>query len=636
MNTINDHYYRLKELLKIEKEEDFTQHKNYLDGLTLQQKLESGYVWQPVKVMSTGYTLGGRVYVLLEKTKITNHPNQLLPGRPVLFYTTDKDYEKTEIKASVYSLGKTNIKLILNSKDLPEWIGNSVLGIELDFDERSYKVMEKALDDVISSKDENIINFKEIFAGIKQPGFRKEHPIEIAPLNASQNEALNYILSCNDIGVVHGPPGTGKTTTLVQTIKATLLKEKQVLVTGPSNISVDILVDRLVNAGVSVVRVGNISRIDETILSHTLDAMVESHHEYNNIKKIKIEAASIRKEAFKFKRVFNANVRMERQKLKKEAKDLEMWARDIEDRIVSEILDNTQVIATTLTSSANQELNGKIFSTVFLDEASQAMEPACWIAFLKAKRIIMTGDPLQLPPTVKSTEAKKKGLDITLLERYIALDYPIKILKIQYRMLTAIAAFSNYYFYDNYLETAEVVTKRVLNPDIKPLVFIDTAGTGFEEQIAEDLKKEMYLSRYNEGEYFIIREHLLQLIEKGINPDINTIVIITPYRAQVRYIQSELETDSKLSKYPIRVNSIDAYQGQESDIVIISLVRSNHKNDIGFLKDYRRMNVAMTRAKYHLALVGDSITLDKDPFFKSLIEFATEHDSMHSAYEYMY
>ena len=634
---INNYYYNLKKILQIEKEEDLIFHKTQLETLTDKQKQETGYLWKPVTVTSSGFTMGGRIFIQVERKSVVEFNNQLLPGRPVIFFSEGSTEEKTELKATVYSCSKNTLKLIANSRDLPEWLNKPPLCVELDFDERTYRLMEQALENVINSKDQRVKEFKRLFQGLQNPEFcRKEHNVTLPNLNESQNSALNYVLSSKDLAIIHGPPGTGKTTTLVQIIKETLLTEKQVLVTAPSNVAVDVLVERLAAAGVKTVRTGNISRIDETLIQHSLDALVESHREFSNIKKIKIEAAAIRAQSRKYKRHFSQALKLERAKLKEEAKQMDAWARELENRITQEILDNAQVIATTLTSCNNDELAGRNYSTVFLDEASQALEPACWIAFLKSSRIVMAGDPLQLPPTVKSGIARKEGLDISLLEKCIDLEYYTSMLTTQYRMQDEIMAFSNMYFYEGKLTTAETIKAERTKKLFKPLMFIDTAGTGFEEQVTEDVNKDLYQSRFNEGEYFILREHILKLHQIEHFMHEKDIAIITPYRAQVKYIQEQLLNEENLKPFSIRVSSIDGYQGQESDIVIISLVRSNPKAEIGFLNDYRRMNVALTRARLHLAIIGDSATLCSDKFYNLLLDHVNQNDQYHSAYEYMY
>lgn len=636
-DDLNQHYIKLQQLLKLEKEEDFTFHKNQLATLSIRQKLEAGYLWRPVVVSNSGFTMGGRIFFNLEHKSATSAANQLQPGRPVIFYSEGTTDDDNTLKATVHSVGKNTIKLISNSREMPDWLNKPPLAVQAEFDERTYRLMENALEELIKTKDSRVKEFKKIFTGIQAPDFSGNTPmLNIQGLNESQNEALQHVLSSKDIAIIHGPPGTGKTTTLVQIIKKTVETEKQVLVTAPSNVAVDLLVERLVKAGVRTVRIGNISRVDETLLEHSLDGMVEAHREFPNIKKIRIEATAARLEASKHKRHYSHKEKEERIRLKKEAKDLDAWAKELEDRITTNILDSAQVIATTLSSCNNEELSGRTYSTVFLDEASQALEPAAWIAFLKANRIVMAGDPLQLPPTVKSLEAAKSGLEKSLLEQCIESNIPSALLTIQYRMHDDIMAFSNKYFYRNLLKSAEDIQLRDTIPELKPLMFIDTAGTGFEEQMAGELSKEFQQSRFNEGEYFVIREHLLRLMSTNHSLHEKSIAIITPYRAQVRFINNQLIEDQTLKALNLRVSSIDGYQGQESDLVIISLVRSNTKSEIGFLKDYRRMNVAMTRAKYHLAIIGDSVTLSNDAFYAAIIDHAQESGQYHSAYEYMY
>ena len=409
--------------------------------------------------------------------------------------------------------------------------------------------------------------------------------------------------------------------------------ENTVLVCAPSNAAVDLLTERVAEQGLSVVRLGNISRVDEEIIQHTLEAQLAAHPDSKNIKKVKIQAADARKKAGKFKRKFGGKERMERRDLYTEARELTAWANQLEDRLVNQILDGAQVITCTLVGANQRVLDKRKFRTVLIDEAAQALEPACWIPIIKASKVVFAGDPFQLPPTVKSNKNKKEGLNITLIEKCLAFLPKISFLNVQYRMNEAIMGFSNQQFYNNELIADESVKSHGLEAyGGKPVVFIDTAGCGFEEKINPE-----FLSRYNPDEFQMLCEHLYLLIaayeEKQV--ELPSIGIISPYREQVVYMKNFVAEDEKLARLPLSINTIDAFQGQERDLIYISLVRSNGKGEIGFLKDYRRMNVAMTRARKKLIVLGDSATIGMDQFYSDFLDYCDKAGEYQTAWEYM-
>jgi len=380
-----------------------------------------------------------------------------------------------------------------------------------------------------------------------------------------------------------------------------------------------------------VVRVGHISRVDDKVWNRTLDYQLSNHPESKTIKKVKQQAAAARQKARKFKRSFGYEERQERDALYKEAKELSDWANQLEDRLLDQVLSSADVITATLVGVAHPVLAKYNFKTVVIDEAAQALEPACWIAIAKASRVIMTGDPLQLPPTVKSYEAAQRGFNVTLMEKCLNRLSQSSLLNVQYRMHQAIMDFSNKQFYNGQLIAADDVKDWKLDiADNQPVIFIDTAGCDFQEISNNDQKSKM-----NPDEYGILREHLYQLIQSFQGKEIPSIAIISPYREQVNYILEAIRTDSKLNEMNIVVNSIDGFQGQEMDVVYISLVRSNSKNEIGFLKDYRRMNVAMTRAKKQLIVVGDSATIGNNNFYASFLAYCDANGGYKTAWEYI-
>jgi superfamily I DNA and/or RNA helicase len=622
----------LQELLKLEKAEDFEQYKIKMERMPLVARRKEGYAWFPLNILQKGYAIGERAFVLVERTALQGEAHHFRSGKTVSLFSMAPGVQHPERSGVVYFLDKDRMKIILNAGDLPDWLDQGQIAVQIAFDERTYLEMEKAMNQVINAKKGRLAELRAIFLGHKTPSFYPTPPIpDIGMLNDSQKGAVQHILSARDLALVHGPPGTGKTTTLVQAVRLLCQTEQTVLVTAPSNTAVDLLTERLAAEGLAVVRVGNISRVDETLLQHTLDAIVANHPESRNIRKVKIRAAELRRQARRYRRHFGADERIEKQNLFDEARELSAWANQLEERLIEQILDTAQVITCTLVGAAHPVLERRKFRTVVIDEAAQALEPATWIPITKASRVILTGDPHQLPPTVKSLEAMRRGFAVTQMEKSLQRFPEAALLNIQYRMHQAIMGFSNYYFYDNRLEAAPDVAARCLHAgDKRPLLFIDTAGCGFEEQI-----NPAFQSRYNPDEYRILCEHLYLHADAFLEKDYPSVAIISPYREQATYIQSQLSEDPLLKPLPIEVNTIDGFQGQEKDVVYISLVRSNAKGDIGFLQDYRRMNVAMTRARKQLVVIGDSATICRAPFYVAFMAYCEQHGAYETAWDYM-
>jgi superfamily I DNA and/or RNA helicase len=526
------------------------------------------------------------------------------------------------------------MKIILNTKDIPEWTDDLSLGVDMLFDERSYEEMEKALNKVIRADRDRIAEFRAIFHGLKQAQFDDyQRNVNISSLNESQIKAVEEILSAKDVAIIHGPPGTGKTTTIVQAIKEINKREGAVLVTAPSNAAVDLLTERLAKEGLNVVRVGNISRVDEDLLKHTVDFIMAHHPERKNINKIRAQASDCRRRAKRFKRNFGVRERDSRERLQDEASELSAWANQLEDRLLDQILMGADVISCTLVGASHPTLSKYRFKTVVVDEAAQALEPAIWIPLFKANKIVFAGDPFQLPPTVKSMDARKMGLHVTTMERCLS-HIPNALLNVQYRMNQAIMDFSNQQFYDGKLVAHESVKQHRLSIDEgESVTFIDTVGCGFDEQVVEIQGR--FPSRFNPDEYHVLREHLYKLVEFYEKENVPTIALISPYREQVTYMQTMVAEDEQLQKLPISINTIDGFQGQERDVVYISLVRSNAKAEIGFLNDYRRMNVAMTRARKKLIIIGNSATIGQDRFYDAFLNYCEKNGAYHTAWEFM-
>jgi len=631
MSKILQELDELADLLAKEKQEDFEQHRQKVMSLPLEERIKRGYSWYPVTVNRSGYALGERAFVTIETAK-PDAPHQFRPGKTVNFFTRQADAYQPEKTGVIQYVEKGKMKIILNSKDLPEWLGLGQLGVDLLFDERTYIEMEKAIGKVKKAKNDRLADLRDVLLGAQTARFHNGDWTKPLPtLNESQQSAVHQATNALDVSVIHGPPGTGKTTTLVAAIQLIAQAEQTVLVSAPSNTAVDLLTERLAQAGLNVVRVGNISRIDESIINHTLDARLSHHPESKNIKKVKIQAAEARRQAQRYRRKFGRDQYLERKQLKQEAKELAAWANQLEDRLIDQILSAANVITCTLVGSSLKVLEKRKFRTLVIDEAAQALEPACWIPISKVSRVILAGDPYQLPPTVKSMAAQKGGLGITLIEKCLQRFEKTSFLDTQYRMNDQIMGFSNLRFYQNALKAGEqVANQRLPFTTDEPVLYIDTAGCGFDEKIHAQ-----YQSRFNPEEYLILREHLYQLIGHFDQENLPSIAIISPYREQVIHIKRQIEEDPKLQDLPIVVNTIDGFQGQEKDVIYISLVRSNDKAEIGFLKDYRRMNVAMTRAKLQLVMVGDSATIGNDEFYQQLLDYVERDGQYQTAWEYM-
>jgi ATP-dependent RNA/DNA helicase IGHMBP2 len=648
----SDYFQNLLQLLQIERDEDLSQYKKLIKEKPLAERVEAGYSWYPLVVINTGFTFGEKAFVVVERTTRLNEPHQLRAGQSVNFFTNQANVDQPEKQGVINFVAKNRMKIILNSKDVPDWLQQGQIGVDTLFDDRTYQEMVRAVDKVMKANKDRLAELRDILIGKKRPTFREiSQPIELPHLNASQNAAVNEILASNDVSIIHGPPGTGKTTTLVAAIKLLCAQESTVLVTAPSNTAADLLTERLHQKGLNVVRIGNISRVDENILNLTLDGILAKHPDAKHIKKVKHEAAELRRQSRKHKRSFNHEDRAERVHLKKQAHYLEHWANDLEERLLEQILSSADAITCTLVGAAHPVLDKLKFRTCVMDEAAQALEPAAWIPLLKSSKVVFAGDPFQLPPTVKSIEASKGGLSLTLMERCIQkLPETVHLLNVQYRMHNAIMGFSNEYFYGGALKAHESVgEKRLLSLEneaeivnfFDPVLFIDTAGCSFEEKMvkSKDSKNnQRSLSKYNPEEALLVREHLLQFVEKFKEQALPSIAIISPYREQVNYLEEMIREDAILSDKlsdNLTINTIDGFQGQERDVVYLSLVRSNAKNEIGFLSDYRRMNVAMTRARMLLVVVGDSATIGKNKFYEKFLDYCEKMGQYQTAWNYM-
>ena len=636
-----DHFDQLLYLLDLELQADREKFREEIQRLPLQERIRKGYTWWPLTVVETGNMLGDRAYVILERPAGKQRDSSIKSGSPVRYYTAHPGVERPELSAVVHWIKDRQIMIALSVRQLPAWTELSQQGLDLEFDENTYKEMRLALEKSRHSKG-RLRELSYILTGNQAPVLKGDpgllrddlaaDPVT-AQLNSSQREAIAQAECAEDVSLIHGPPGTGKTTTLVALIQRLLRKESQLLVCAPSNVAVDLLAERCAEKGLRVVRTGHISRVNEELLSLTLDAQVAEHSEYKQIKRIKVEASELRRQAIKLSQSRRRHESSERGHLFRQAGELDGWARQLERRILSEVLDGADVICCTLTGANAEFLRDRAFGTVLIDEAAQALEPAVWIGLQRARRLIMAGDPFQLPPTVKSAKAAREGLAETMMERLLQ-TYPgcANLLEMQYRMHHTIMGFSNAYFYGGRLKSAQDVEHRKLSlPDEPALRFIDTAGTGFAESVHAES-----LSRYNSDEFLLLTTYLYSFRDRFAESEWPSIALISPYREQVERMRMELATDPLLSTLDVVVHTIDGFQGQERDWVLISLVRSNDRQELGFLKDYRRINVAMTRARMQLVLIGDSATIGADPFFGALLDYVEAHGEYSSAFAYMH
>ena len=612
----------LASLLKIEREEDLSIHEAYLKKRSIQDRKQAGLTWFPLKIVETGFGLGSYPFIVVERP-VDRHKHYFQSSAPVSLFSAQQGNEEESIQGTVGYADESRMKITFYLDELPDWVDDGKLGVNLMFDSKTYDEMFRALNVLINLEKGRSKDLRDIILGNKNPEFAKSPNVHSVLLNDSQNEALNSIMAADDVAIVHGPPGTGKTTTLVESIKFLVADGKKVMVTAPSNAAVDHLTRSIANAGVSIVRIGNLAKVEEDTTAHTLDVLLSQDRDFKQIRELKKRASEMRKMGSKYRRSFGREEAEQRKLLFQEAKNLNKEARELESYIVNKLIDQAQVIACTLIGSTHEYIRSKIFDIVVIDEAGQALEPACWVAILKAEKVVMAGDPFQLPPTVKSHEAERKGLTKTLLEKTIERLPQISLLKTQYRMHKDIMSFSNLKFYNNALEAHESVAMRGIGGLFPSVEFIDTAGCGYAEQESDENS-----SRSNPEEAHLLMRHFNQL--KLDLSDRSSVGVISPYRGQID-ILSDLFNDEKM----VTVNTIDSFQGQERDVIYLSLVRSNDRSEIGFLKDYRRMNVAMTRARMKLVVIGDSATLGNDSFYSDFLDFAEKLGAYRTAWEFM-
>jgi ATP-dependent RNA/DNA helicase IGHMBP2 len=638
--TTREQLYKNLELIKLERQADLEYYRQKVLLRSLHQRTKEGTTWYPVRLKRDYIGTGERLMIEIERTTELDQPHAFQSGKSVSVFSNGSGKPERDHVNGVINYVRDNAMVItLNTEELPDWIDSSLLGVDVMFDEMTYREMEFALKEVIEAENNRISELREILLGSAKASkrTRKNKGELVAGLNQSQQEALEMVWEAADVTFIHGPPGTGKTTTLVQAIKSTVSHEQQVLVCAPSNAAVDLLVEKLSEQGLRVLRIGHPARVTEQSLSKTLDALIAAHSNYQELKTLRKKMEQLKSTALKYKRQYGHHEKQQRRLLLQESKALKADADALEFYIITDLLQRTEVICSTLVGSSHPVLRGRKFKTAFIDEAAQALEAASWIPILRSSRVVFAGDHQQLPPTIKSAEAARLGLSKTLFEKGVERqEQHSAMLKVQYRMHEEIMKFSSAYFYDKELIAHESVRAELLRPNQSPIEFIDTAGAGYvEKQDAETL------SRFNEEEAHLLMRRVGALVEEvGLDDWISQKIsmgIITPYRAQVELLTRIAESSVVLEplKKMITINTVDAFQGQERDVIAISFVRSNDKSEVGFLGDIRRTNVAMTRARKKLIMIGDSATLGAHPFYLQLIEYVQEKGFYKSCFEFM-
>ena len=665
-------------LLQLEYYTEKEAFRKLTEQMGMQRKVKRGDAWFPLQVGKSFYNSLNQTAIEVFRTSDQDIEHNFEFGRPVMFFMVKK-MGKNE------NQGNTALQQPENASDANHKVQNSNLkgqsikyfsftgtvsyvdgdrmvvtvpdsapllelqqstdpiGVQLSFDETSYKLMFEALDRVMKAKNNRLAYLRDLFYSHQKAGRFSFEPMKFPWLNPTQERAVNEVLWAKDVAIVHGPPGTGKTTTLVEAINETLMRESQVLVCAQSNMAVDWISEKLVDRGINVLRIGNPTRVNDKMLGFTYERRFESHADYPQLWAIRKTIRELRKNRKKGSE--NYHQKMDR---------LKSRAAEIELRINAELFGEARVIACTLVGSAHHLLEGMKFGTLFIDEAAQALEAACWIPMKRASRVILAGDHCQLPPTVKSIAALRAGLGKTLMER-IAENKPevVTLLKIQYRMNDEIMRFSSDWFYGGKVESAPQIKYRSVLDYDHPITWIDTSNE--ENQITiegedapedsastsssvsaanqnSDLNfKEQFVGesfgRINKAEaeltLLTLAEYFTKISKRRVLEERIDVGIISPYRAQVQYLKKLIKKYEFFKPYRrlISVNTVDGFQGQERDVILISLVRSNDEGQIGFLKDLRRMNVAMTRARMKLIILGNKDTMTKHPFYKKLWEY---------------
>jgi ATP-dependent RNA/DNA helicase IGHMBP2 len=634
-----EYFKKLLDLLRVEREEDLRSYLAHTESASVADRRANGLSWYPLAIRGTEMSRGDYLNIEVERTTHQELSHQFRFGSAVTFFS-NHDPGKDRIEGTVTYVGGNRIKITIREDELPDWASEGKLGIDLLFDNNSYEEMQRALKLADKAQEDKTLGPQrliKVLTGQDQPGFHTDQQTYPIPsLNSTQEQAVHKILKASELAIVHGPPGTGKTTTLVQAIKAMVKQDgQQILVVAPSNTAVDLLSEKLAEQGLDVLRIGNPARVSERMLSLTLDSKMAGHESMKQIKALKKQAADYKNMAHKYKRNFGRAEQEQRKALFNEAHKIMKEVGNTEKYIIDHVISKAQVVTATLVGANHYTISELKFDTVVIDEAGQALEPACWIPILKGKKLVLAGDHCQLPPTIKSNEAAKGGLSITLMEKCVAL-WPeaVVLLEEQYRMHEDIMQYPSTVFYGGLLKANSNVAERQLFSGDAAISFVDTAGCAFDE-------KATGTSTSNPEEAAFLLKHLRQYITELSNhytvDNFPAIGVIAPYQQQILLLKELMQSTEELTAYAkhITINTVDSFQGQERDVIYLGLTRSNAERNIGFLADIRRMNVAMTRAKQKLVVIGDSATLSRLPFYNDFIAYAEQKQAYQSAWEFV-
>ena len=610
-------------LLEMEHAAECEAFRKQTGAIGLQRKVKRGDAWFPVSTGKGFYNSLNQYVIELLRNADDETEHNFEYGKPLMFFTiSDGVPHYYNISATVSYVDGNRMLVVMPSQDSAARVmQQECLGVQLSFDETSYRAMFDALDRVIRAKEGRLAYLRSLFASKQPAAHFSFSDISLPWLNATQQHAVNEVLRAKDVAIVHGPPGTGKTTTLVEAINETLARESQVLVCAQSNMAVDWISEQLVDRGINVLRIGNPTRVNDKMLEFTYERRFEAHPNYTQLWAIRKAIRELR--TVRRGRTENWHQKMDR---------LRSREAELEIAINADLFGQARVIASTLVGASHRILDGQHFSTLFIDEAAQALEAACWIAIRRAGRVIFAGDHCQLPPTVKSMAALKGGLGKTLMERIVETKPEVvTLLDVQYRMNEAIMNFSSHWFYDGKVKAAPQTAHRGILDYDNPIEWIDNDYEG-EEEHGETFVGETF-GRINKDEAHkvmeILNAYTTKIGRQRMLDERIDIGIISPYRAQVQYLRHLIKKDALLKplRHLFSVNTVDGFQGQERDIIVVSLVRSNKDGQIGFLRDLRRMNVAMTRARSKLIIIGDSHTLSRHPFYRLLYEYVKQTGS---------
>ena len=622
-----------RELLRKEYQEEKEAFRLHTQAVGLARKVTRGDAWYPLHVGRTHYNSVNQFCIEVTRRADEEIDHNFEYGKPVVFFHAEAPEGDLKQASSIrffnftgtisYVDGDRMVAAIPEGHALELQNSLSPIGVQLFFDETSYRIMFDALERVISAKGNRLAYLRDLFYSRQPAEAFTFEAMRFPWLNPSQQRAVNDVLRAKDVRVLHGPPGTGKTTTLVEAINETLRRETQVLVCAQSNTAVDWISEKLVDCGVPVLRIGNPTRVNDKMLSFTYEHRFADHPDYPKLWQVRRSMRELRRR----RREKGEHFHQKLDRLKELAVELEV-------RINADIFGQARVIASTLVGAGNKLLDGQHFGTVFIDEAAQALEAACWIPIRRASRVIFAGDHCQLPPTVKSLEALKGGLGVTLMERIVK-NKPecVSLLQVQYRMNDEIMQFSSDYFYHGQMKSAPEVAHRLIHEGDAPILWFDTSTIQLGEDERNDFREQFIgetFGRINKGEanltLSLLQIYFQRIGKQRILDDRIDVGIISPYRAQVQYLRRLIKkrTFFKPFRHLIAVNTVDGFQGQERDVILISLVRANDTGQIGFLRDLRRMNVAITRARMKLFILGDVPTMTRHPFYKHLFDYIQE------------